>query len=875
MESNAALQQILGYSADDLRQMRRLDFYHSRENKEEQIQFERLLRGDTQHYQVEQRFARKDGRLIWGRMTVSLIRSTAGSPSFLVSMIEDITERLRAEEAHLRYASIVEYSNDAIISKTFDGVIFNWNPAAERVFGYSAQEANGRSIQLIIPPDLEAEHQEIVTKIKRGERMECFETMRLRKDGSLIHVALTASPILDVSGRIVAVSTISRDISGRKRAEKLSDAFSKLGERLSSATNAVSAARTISKVADSLFGWDACCFDLCSADQKKFTPILTVDLINGKKTELNQEMKECEASNMTRSVVENGARLVLRQPPYEFSKDLKKFGNPNLISSSMMFVPVRNGPESVGVLTIQSYSPNAYTQEDLETLQALADHAGGALERIRAESENQKLAAFVQYNPNPVLELTWEGTVNYWNDAAQRMADSLGLRDAGMVLPSDTHAIVKECLGSGETKVRIETVIKNRTISWSFYPIQAIGVVHCYAADVTERQSLESQLRQSQKMDSVGQLAGGIAHDFNNILTVIQGHLSLLSMESGLSPAAQDSAQQIHSASERAANLTRQLLTFSRRQVIQPRNLDLNEVVMNMTKMLNRLLGEDISLQVSCLTNLPRIHADPNMMDQILLNLAVNSRDAMPKGGNLLVNTSIERVDETYKLAVPEAIPGNYVCLTVKDTGCGIPPEILPKIFEPFFTTKDVGKGTGLGLATVYGIVQQHNGWIKVHSIPNRETVFQIYFPIVREVVAPAPETSKTPSQVKGGNETILVVEDEPPLRMLVRAVLERYGYNVLEAVSGPSALEIWAEKKDSVDMLLTDMKMPQGMSGKELAERILLDKPDLKVIFCSGYSLDMIGDGIVLKEGLNFLQKPYHPSKLARTVRECLDALN
>jgi CheY-like chemotaxis protein len=253
------------------------------------------------------------------------------------------------------------------------------------------------------------------------------------------------------------------------------------------------------------------------------------------------------------------------------------------------------------------------------------------------------------------------------------------------------------------------------------------------------------------------------------------------------------------------------------------------------------------------------------------MNLSVNARDAMPKGGRLYVTTSQVTVDETYAQQMPEAVTGEYVCLTVKDTGKGIPPETLPHIFEPFFTTKDVGKGTGLGLATVYGIVQQHRGWIKANSVLGSETVFQIFLPAAKGRAALAEAQAAEP-KVRGGKETILVVEDEPPLRVLVRSVLERYGYRVLEAVSGIAALSVWQQHKDEIHLLLTDMVMPHGISGRELAKKILSDKPNLKVIYSSGYSLAVVGTDMVLQEGLNFLQKPYHPRKLAQAVRDCLD---
>jgi len=712
IQTNRALQQMLGYEAEELLAITRRDFTHTQDLKEETAHFKRLLTGKSDHYRVEKRFVRRDGRIFWGRLTVSIVRDNAGAPQFTVAMVEDITERQRAEEAHMQYAGIVECSNDAIISKTMDGIIFSWNPAAERVFGYSASEANGRPVSIITPRDREEETKETMDRIKRGLGIDNFETTRLRKDGLVIHVSVTTSPIKDVAGKITGASSIYRDITERKRGEE-----------------------------------------------------------------------------------------VLR----------------------------------------------------------------------KSQAENQKLAAFPQFNPNPVLELAADGSVTYSNEAATAMAESLGKQQLSEFLPPETAAIVKECIATGQSRQRFQTVIAGRIISWSFFPIPAIGVVHCYAGDITDRQNLEAQLRQSQKMESIGLLAGGVAHDFNNILTVIQGHNSLLTTLP-LPEEALDSARQIALAADRAANLTRQLLTFSRRQILQPKNLDLNEVVSTMTKMLRRLLGEDITLQVNYAPHLPLVHADPGMMEQVLMNLSINARDAMPKGGKLFVDTAMVKFDEAAARRMPGASPGEYVCLTVKDTGKGIPPEVMPHIFEPFFTTKDVGKGTGLGLATVYGIVQQHRGWVKVSSKVKEETVFQVFLPAIAESGV-LRETVVTEPEIRGGSETILVVEDEVPLRQLVRNVLQRYGYRVLEANSGVDALPIWLEYKDQISLLLTDMVMPHGVSGRELAQRLRGDQPELKVIYSSGYSLAVVGADMVLREGLNFLQKPYHPAKLAKAVRDCLDA--
>jgi PAS domain S-box-containing protein len=392
--------------------------------------------------------------------------------------------------------------------------------------------------------------------------------------------------------------------------------------------------------------------------------------------------------------------------------------------------------------------------------------------------------------------------------------------------------------------------------------------------DVTGQKRLEDQLRHSQKMEAIGQLAGGVAHDFNNILTVIHGHASLLAAGANLAGPLARCAQQIGQAADRAAGLTRQLLTFSRRQVMQPRQLDLNEVVSNMTKMLSRILGEDIALQLNYSPQPALVQADAGMIEQVLLNLAVNSRDAMPKGGQLIIKIAGVEIGLRHVAHHPEARAGRCICLSVVDTGTGIEPEVLPRIFEPFFTTKEIGKGTGLGLATVYGIVKQHQGWIEVESHPGKGAGFKVFLPRSSEP-APHDEHGCAQQNVRGGTETILVVEDEEPVRELVCTLLAGHGYNILQAESGVKALEVWNERKNTIDLVLTDLVMPNHMNGRELAEKLWLERPKLKVIFTSGYSADVVGKDFVLRRGLNYLQKPYQPNKLALVVRDCLDAAN
>ena len=390
------------------------------------------------------------------------------------------------------------------------------------------------------------------------------------------------------------------------------------------------------------------------------------------------------------------------------------------------------------------------------------------------------------------------------------------------------------------------------------------------AQDVSERAMLERQLRQAQKMEAIGQLAAGVAHDFNNILTVIQGHTGIMQYQVDASSPLKRSLEQISSATNRASALIRQLLMFSRKQVMQFRHVDLNDTLQNVIKMLERLVGEQVQLEFHPQESLPAIHADTSMLEQIAMNLAVNARDAMPNGGLVKISTSLATIRRAAIPLDPERRDGDYICLTFSDNGTGMDTQIISRIFEPFFTTKAIGKGTGLGLSTVLGIAQQHHGWVEVASKPNQGTTFQVYFPASQQM-AEKPERP-TETVLCTGRETVLVAEDEDALREMVVLILRTQGYTVLEAASGREALEKWQRANCTVDLLVTDMVMPGGIMGGELAERLMEKSPTLKVIYTSGYSPGMAGQDVSLLEGRNFLPKPYSVGKLAQFVRHCLD---
>ena len=389
--------------------------------------------------------------------------------------------------------------------------------------------------------------------------------------------------------------------------------------------------------------------------------------------------------------------------------------------------------------------------------------------------------------------------------------------------------------------------------------------------DLSREVELQSQVRQSQKMDAIGQLAGGVAHDFNNILAVIQLQAGMLKADPSLKVKQREYAKDIEDATNRAAALTRQLLLFSRKQAMQLQDHDLNEVVTSITKMLERVLGENIKMQFTQRAHALTVHADSSMIDQVLMNFTVNARDAMPTGGQLFIETSALDLNEAQAAQLPSARPGSFACLTVRDTGCGMTPKILSRIYEPFFTTKEQGKGTGLGLATVFGIVQQHQGWIHVTSQVGEGTTFRIYLP--RRMAPPDnPAEWAALDSILRGHETILLVEDDASLRVSASSSLTRHGYRVLAAATGAEAVVLWESHQNEIKLLLTDLLMPGGMNGKELARKILAVDPALKVIYMSGYSAELVGGDFRLEEGINFLTKPFSVHKLAQIVRDTLD---
>jgi PAS domain S-box-containing protein len=415
-----------------------------------------------------------------------------------------------------------------------------------------------------------------------------------------------------------------------------------------------------------------------------------------------------------------------------------------------------------------------------------------------------------------------------------------------------------------EFPIQLSTSVINDS---SGYPLALIGV----ATDITDRKRLETQLQQSQKLEAIGKLAGGIAHDFNNLLTVIQGYSDLLLSKISTNDPIHNQIRQINDAANRAESLTRQLLAFSRKQIMKPRVIDLNNLIHEMEDMLERLIGADIKFAINLISDLGKIKADPGQIEQVIMNLAVNARDAMQNGGTLTIETLNTMIDHRFKEDYPEAVIGNYVQIQMSDTGFGMDKETQAHIFEPFFTTKEKGEGTGLGLATVYGIIKQSGGYIYVKSELTKGTTFNIYFPRVDEPLD-SEEKTKIADTNLYGNETILVVEDQDEVRHLIMDALKVYGYNVLEAPHGGSALLTCEKYEGDIDLIISDIVMPQ-MNGQELVERLLPLQPKMKVLFISGYSENIFSDRNTLDPGTLYVQKPFTPVELLGNVRHVLDS--
>jgi two-component system, cell cycle sensor histidine kinase and response regulator CckA len=792
-----------------------------------------LLRNETDR-------RREQGILVQLSLVFSPVRNSKGEIIGASTIAPDITARTSAGDSRERLAALVESSDDAIIGTSLDGTITTWNSSAEKLFGYSSSEAVGKPILMLLPPERANEESAILARIKKGERIDHFETARIRKDGKRVDVSVTISPIINSSGVIVGASKSARDIGDRKRAEAVQERLAAVLESSDDAIVGKSLDGTITtwnRGAENLFGY--------SASEAVGKPIQML---------LPPERANEELDILTR--IKKGERISHFET-VRLQKDGKR------IDVSVTISPIR---DSSGVIIgaskiARDISERKCVEEELRKAEerfgkafrsnplavSISTHAEG-----RYLDVNDAFLKILGYTRKDVIGRT-TSELSFWAQPAQSDQMLKRLKDNGRVIELRTQC--KTSLGE----------IREVEVSAELIELEGQPCVLAITRDITETVHLETQFRQAQKMEAVGRLAGGVAHDFNNMLSVIIGYSDLsVDMVAADSPVKKHLAQ-IKKASERATMLTRQLLAFSRQQVIFPRILDLNEVVENLTTMLLRMIGEDVSLSFRPTIPIGSIKADPGQIEQILMNLVVNARDAMPRGGQIIIETGRAELDDLYVSRNAGSHTGEHVVLAVSDTGGGMNDDIKSKIFEPFFTTKGLGQGTGLGLSTVYGIVTQSEGSIRVDSQPGNGTTLTIYFPRV----AAKPEDLRESHEVKElppGSETILVVDDDDAVRKVTASLLSNAGYRIIEANSAEKAMKVITQYEPGIDLLLTDLVM-FGKSGLELFEQAKVLCPNLRSLFMSGYT----GDLVDLQSGLiserAFLAKPFARIPLLKKV--------
>ena len=770
----------------------------------------------------------------------------------------DTTQRMEAEKAldHQRdlLDTLMNNSPDNIYFKDTQSRFVKCSKTQARHFGLDSPDKLVGKTDFDFYPESHARprYEDEQKIIRTGRPMIDKEELEELSSGHVTWVSSTKMPWFDAAGKVIGIIGISREITGRKQAElALLESEGRYRQLFDLAADAVVLVDMethhyvdVNKAAQKLYGYSREEFLNMSPEDVSTEPEKTHDHINS-----------------------GDAYVPIR---WHKKKNGEKF------AVEIKANQIRHLGRATALVTLRDITERKLAEKAVEdagrfsqsTIDALSTHLCVLDENGRIIATNSSWQKFAEANPPQSLRANVGD--NYLHvcdavtgpEAADAAAFAVGIRKV-IDGESEDFAMEYACHSTAEQNWFVGRVTR--------FPVDGSVRVVVAHENITAQRKLEIQFRQAQKMEGIGQLAGGVAHDFNNILAVIQMQADLLKISENITPEQLECANSIASSTLRAASLIRQLLLFSRKQPFQAQDLEFNESIMELTKMLRRTLGEHIQLQCQFSMEPLYVNADAGMMDQVLMNLSVNARDAMPKGGRLVIQTSALEFDKSVQVHSPQARPGSFVCLSVSDTGSGIKPEILPRIFEPFFTTKDIGKGTGLGLATVFGIVQQHQGWINVYSEIGRGTTFKIYLPRLAGMTAKSQEEPDL-ATMRGGNETILLVEDDKFLRASVRRALSQLGYSVLEAANGNEALEIWQYQRYVIQLLLTDMVMPGGISGRELAERMLKENPKLKVIYSSGYTAEVSESDFPLEEGINFLHKPYEAHKLALTVRLRLD---
>ncbi|MCP3474795.1 PAS domain S-box protein [Bradyrhizobium sp. CCGUVB1N3] len=789
-----------------------------------------------------------------GALARAFARMVAEVQAKTAALEREVREHRRTEAARSHHAereqlfsAAVESSDDAIVMQSLDAIITGWNPAAERLYGYSADEAIGKHTSIIVPPDRREQGKDYLGRIARGEPIERFETVRVRKDGSPVEIALSLSPIKGPDGAIIGASGSARDITEARRTER---ALQQQREER----------RLIFDASQDL--------------------IMIMDA-RGYVAQISPSSETILGFQPQEMVGRSGADFI--HPDHlersrEDMRALRRGDRPKLADSRCLH---KDGHE-VWLSWLGTWSAEMkrfyFVGRDM-TEARLAQESLRESEQLARNIIETSLDAFVQTDEN--------GTILAWNSQAERLFgwrrdQALGKNNIDLIVAESERETIRGGLQGfvssrdGRLLERRREMIVRRRDGKEFTAELSVTALNrregllfnVFYRDLTDKIAADERIRHAEKMEAVGQLTGGVAHDFNNILTVITGTIEILADAVEKEPQLAAITRMIDEAAARGAELTQHLLAFARKQPLQPREIDVNSLIVDTAKLLRPTLGEQIQIESVFETESCVAIVDPNQLTTALLNLALNARDAMPNGGKLILETGAAYLDEAYA-NINDIRPGHYVLIAVSDTGAGIPAKLLDRVFDPFFTSKGPGKGTGLGLSMVYGFIKQSAGHVRIYSEEGHGTTIKMYLP--PGMTATASGEGVTPAAIEGGDETILVVEDDRLVRDYVLAQLHSLGYATLEAANAAEALAIVAAGKP-FDLLFTDVIMPGKMNGRQLADEILKTRPDLKVVYTSGYTENAIIHHGRLDSGVRLLAKPYRKSDLARILRKALE---
>jgi two-component system, cell cycle sensor histidine kinase and response regulator CckA len=842
LEVNDNACRLLGYTRDELVQMGLFDLDPPEDHPNARTRAERIFA--ERDLMWEGTFVRKDGRRIPVEVNTHLV--DLGGSQTIISSVRDITDRKEAEK---KYRHVFDGALEGIFRTSLDGRPLLANPALATMLGYDSvaqyfSKMTDSTHQVWMDPNERSEYLKLFEKqdVIRG-----YECQLKRRDGNAVWVSLNSRKVCRVDGQVLYTEGFMEDITQRKR---MQDALRKSEEK----------------------------FAIAFQSNPAMTVLFRPDEEGNRAIDVNEAFEQATGYLREEVIGRTSQEIQLFADSSEHGKAMTELRLHGRVRNSKCHFRKKTGDIRTGLLSATSIELDGQPCAIATTIDIT--------EQENAEQARTTLVTAVEQASETIVITDLTGTIQYCNPAFSKVTGYSKEEAIGQnprVLKSGKHS--KEFYEEMWATITQGSVwtghLINKKKDGSFYEEEAtispirdtsgktsgfVGVKR----DVTRRIRLEDQLRQAQKLESIGRLAGGVAHDFNNLLTVINGYSGFLLRALKPGDPLRSYAEEITTAGERAASLTKQLLAFSRKQVIEPKVLDLNAIIQESTGMLQRLIGDDIILETHLDSTLGQVMADPDQIHQVIMNLAVNARDAMPDGGALDIETvNVELTKEDDAADHPEHNPARYVVMTVTDTGHGMDEAIRQQVFEPFFTTKGVGKGTGLGLSTVYGIIRQNCGWIDVWSEVGVGTTFKMYLPRIDTRLVAERKGINAPSE--GGSETILVVEDQKAVRAFAKASLRQHGYSVIEASDGDEALSVAKQHSGQIHLLLTDVVMP-GLNGKELSVRLTELRPNLRVLFISGYTADVIAQRGVLDPGVAFLHKPFGQEELAQKVREVLD---